>query len=539
MDVHDVSHLHGYMQMLVQQKKILKAAYEEHQGERPEDRKSRQELVNDFEMNCMVQQIHQLGTGTAPTEMLDAQFLPATSLFTIHCTTRELKQTFINDLRLETHHRGKYLLLRSITPSNRMTAIMAVVEDEREDAVMLQLYHQDDKHVQDRPATSILKQNDIIIVKEPYFKVMADGEYGLRVDHVSDLVRIDPGDERVPIQWTPRILDLDKTADDWKLEGNEAMRRQQYWVAVQKYWCTSSLKHSTVMANSLGSYTTALGCSASFQERKTVQLNRALAYLKNGFFDAALTDTECLTSCSDAPEKALYRAGQALYELGRFSECQDILKLLCKKYPNNDSAAMELERVRCRLEEQTNGIYDFKAIREKMSKDPPPHLDHATFIGPVTVKASMGRGRGLFTTKAVKAGDLILCEKAFAHCYANTTGKHAAESSGIGLLLNVYTNRVTMGTQSDLITRIVQKLWRNPSLLPEFMALHHGSYKPVDVIEVDGKPIIDTYVRLSQNGYHCYTLLMRRSFEIDFWSNASYLSTALAVPITPPWIHWT
>jgi len=70
-------------------------------------------------------------------------------------------------------------------------------------------------------------------------------------------------------------------------------------------------------------------------------------------------------------------------------------------------------------------------------------------------------------------------------------GKHAAESSGIGLLLNVYTNRVTIGTQSDLITRIVQKLWRNPSLLPEFMALHHGSYKPVDVIEVDGKPIID------------------------------------------------
>jgi hypothetical protein len=522
MDVHDVSHLHGYMQMLAQQKKILKAAYEEHQGECPEDRKSRRELVNDFEMNCMVQQMHEMP--------MRSSFLPPPYLPSI-APLEELKQTFINNLRLETHHRGKYLLLRSITPSNRMTAIMAVVEDEREDAVMLQLYHQDDK--QDRPATSTLKQNDIIIVKEPYFKVMADGEYGLRVDHVSDLVRIDPGDERVPIQWTPRVLDLDKTADDWKLEGNEAMKRQQYWVAVQKYWCTSSLKYSTVMANSLGSYTTALGCSASFQDKKTVQLNRALAYLKSGFFDAALTDTECLTSCSDAPEKALYRAGQALYELGRFSECQDILKLLCKKYPNNDCAAMELERVRCRLGEQTNGIYDFKVIREKMSKDPPPYLDHATFIGPVTVKASMGRGRGLFTTKAVKAGDLILCEKAFAHCYANTTGKHAAESSGIGLLLNVYTNRVTMGTQSDLITRIVQKLWRNPPLLPEFMALHHGSYKPVNVIEVDGKPIIDTYVRLSQNGYHCYTLLMQRSFEIDSWLNALYLSTALAAPPPP------
>ena len=81
-----------------------------------------------------------------------------------------------------------------------------------------------------------------------------------------------------------------------------------------------------MIANSLDSYTTALGRPASLQERKTAQLNRALAYLKNGAFDAALVDTECLTSSSDAPEKALYRAGQALYELGRFSECQDILQ---------------------------------------------------------------------------------------------------------------------------------------------------------------------------------------------------------------------
>ena len=225
-----------------------------------------------------------------------------------------------------------------------------------------------------------------------------------------------------------------------------------------------------------------------------MRLNRALAYLKDEYFDAALADTSCLASSSDAPEKALYRAGQALYQLGRFSECQNILTLLCKKYPNNADAAKELTRVRCRLGEQKNGTYDFKAIYEEASKLRPPHLDHATFIGPVTIKASKGRGRGLFTTKTVKAGDLVLCEKAFAHCYANTKEENSANSSKISLLLNMHTNRMSVGTQSDLITTIVQKLWRNPSFLPEFTALHHGSYKPVDVTEVDGKPIIDTYV---------------------------------------------
>ena len=200
-----------------------------------------------------------------------------------------------------------------------------------------------------------------------------------------------------------------------------------------------------------------------------------------------------MTSSPDAPEKALYRAGQALYKLGRFSECQNILVLLCKKYPNNADAAMELTRVRCRLKEQKNGSYDFKAIYEEAAKLRPPHLDHATFVGPVTIKASKGRGRGLFTTKDVKTGDLVLCEKAFAHCYANTKEK-SLSSSKISLLLNISTNRMSIGTQSDLITTIVQKLWRNPSFLPEFTALHHGSYKPVDVSEVGGKPIVDTYV---------------------------------------------
>ncbi|KAN0077855.1 hypothetical protein V8E54_006159 [Elaphomyces granulatus] len=520
MDSHDVPHLDRYIQLLDQQKKTLNAAYKVRQGERPEDRKSRLDLVNNFEMNYTVQQMCQLRTrqlrmSTAPTEMLvHSSFLPPPYLPSI-APLGELKQTFIDDLRIETHHRGKYLLLRSITPPNRMTAIMAIVEDEREDAVMLQLYQQDDK--KDRPATSILKQNDIVIVKEPYFKVMADGEYGLRVDHVSDLVWIDPCDKRIPLQWT-HLFDLNKTADDWKQEGNEAMRIEQYWAAVRNY-------------------TTALGRPASLQERKTAQLNRALAYLKNGAFDAALVDTECLTSSSDAPEKALYRAGQALYELGRFSECQDILQSLCEKYPNNVSAAMELERVRCRLEEQKSGIYDFKAIQEKMSRDPPPRLDHATFIGPVTVKASMGRGRGLFTTKAVKAGDLILCEKAFAHCYVNTKGKLAAESSGIGLRVNVHTNRMTTGRQGDLITRVVQKLWRNPSLLPEFMALHQGSYEPVDVIEVDGKPIIDTFLVeriVSLNCFGC-PISSLKTLELEdphgemhhscgVWLKASYIN---------------
>jgi len=485
MDICDVSGSGQYMQVLARQKEVLKAA-RARQGEHPKDRRSRSELVDNFMVLYTRQQLLQLTTSDITnihSSFVPLPYQPSTA------PLEKLKQMFVKDLRLETHHRGHYLLLRSITTPNRMTAIMAIVEDEMKDAVMLQLYQQDDK--MDRPATSILNQDDVFFIKEPYFKVMADGEYGLRVDHVSDLVKVEPRDQRVPSQWSPRVLILDKTADDWRLEGNDAMRRQRYWIAIQRYLFTLS---SMALANSMFSYTAALGCPTSAQERKTVRLNRALAYLKNEHFDAALVDTDGLTAPSDAPEKALYRAGQALYRLGRFSECQEILTLLCKKYPNNGDAAVELTRVRGRLEEQQSGTYNFQAIYEQVSKLRPPHLDHATFIGPVTIKASKGRGRGLFTTKAVKAGDLILCEKAFAHCYADTAEENAVNSSKISLLMNVHTDQATMGTQSHLITTIVQKLWRNPSFLPEFTSLHHGSYTPVDVTEVDGYPIIDTYV---------------------------------------------
>jgi hypothetical protein len=141
--------------------------------------------------------------------------------------------------------------------------------------------------------------------------------------------------------------------------------------------------------------------------------------------------------------------------------------------------------------EETMHEVDFKSYYEEISSARPPHLDHATFSGPVIIKESPGRGRGLFTTRDVKVGELLLCEKAFAHCYAAPQHESPEGSSKTSVLINTHTNRITLGTQSDLLTDIVQKLYKNPSLLPKFNELYHGSYKPVDISVCDGEPIID------------------------------------------------
>ena len=51
-------------------------------------------------------------------------------------------------------------------------------------------------------------------------------------------------------------------------------------------------------------------------------------------------------------------------------------------------------------------------------------MDAATYLGPIEVQGSDGKGRGLFATRDVKAGELLLCEKAFALVHGFTDAKN-------------------------------------------------------------------------------------------------------------------
>ncbi|KAJ5291346.1 hypothetical protein N7478_000597 [Penicillium angulare] len=129
----------------------------------------------------------------------------------------------------------------------------------------------------------------------------------------------------------------------------------------------------------------------------------------------------------DQCEKALFRKAQALYELQRFSESCEIYKLLSEKYPGSPFAQEEFARASARRAEQNTGNYVFK----KMLSETESH------------------GNGLFTTATVKVGDLLLCEKAFSYASHKDDDEPSAGA----------------GTNEKLIELIVQKLYKNPSLL--------------------------------------------------------------------------
>jgi hypothetical protein len=228
MDTDDVSDTRQYTHLDAQ--KAIPKAPMAREGKLPTDRKTRDELIDKHQMSTM-QTMMQRRFGQKGIRIQSSSLPPPYPPST--ASLDELTPIYIKDLRLGIHHRGNYLLVRSVTAPNRMIAIMAVVEDEKRDALLVQLYQQPDENV--RPATSIITDGDVFLIKEPFFKVMADGEYGLRIDHVSDLVRIDARHKLWSKQWIPHLSNLKRTADDWKQEGNVAMGMKQFWEAIRWY----------------------------------------------------------------------------------------------------------------------------------------------------------------------------------------------------------------------------------------------------------------------------------------------------------------
>lgn len=229
MDIDDVSGTHQYIQNLEASKANLKAA-SARTGQIPIDRKSRNRLVNMHRFKAMTTLMQQF---SPVKHKLHSSFLPPPYPPSI-ASLEQLTAIFIEDLRLGVHHRGSDLLIRSITAPNRMTAVMNIVEDEKDDVLMMHLYQQPDESV--RPTSSIITLGDTFVIKEPFYKIMGDGEYGLRIDHVSDLVRIDPHHNLWPKVWTPRSYYFERTVDAWKQEGNAAMGKRCHWDAIRRYF---------------------------------------------------------------------------------------------------------------------------------------------------------------------------------------------------------------------------------------------------------------------------------------------------------------
>ncbi|GKT52059.1 uncharacterized protein ColSpa_12240 [Colletotrichum spaethianum] len=206
--------------------------------------------------------------------------------------------------------------------------------------------------------------------------------------------------------------------------------------------------------------------------------------------EKALLDAISSRSNGIPTEKGLFREAKAYYALQQFDRCAKKLQQVLVLNPDNKDAETDLERTGRRIFEQVTGDFKWKHMH-KQSEATPPMIDCATYSSPVEVRASPGRGRGLFTAKAVKTGELLLCEKAFSYVYADQNDPSSRKN--VKILMNLDSKKMTMGGQATLISTIVQKLHHNPEAASHFMSLHHGDYNGVKTAQ-RGQLVVDTFL---------------------------------------------
>ena len=221
MDAHNVTEENR--ELINKHKKALQDA-KERQGKRPRDRDSIVKAYSKFILALRSCQDNK-GCNIVDSPFLPPAYLPCTSPAT------HLSPIAIKDLQLEKHHRGAYIVLRSVALPHRTTAIMALMEDENPDAILLYLYQQEAEDT--RAADKIITDGTILLVKEPYFKLMDDGEYGIRVDHPSDIIHLKHGDHRIPGAWQPKMVG-NQSAGSLQIQGNIHMVEKNYWDALEK-----------------------------------------------------------------------------------------------------------------------------------------------------------------------------------------------------------------------------------------------------------------------------------------------------------------
>ena len=209
-------------------------------------------------------------------------------------------------------------------------------------------------------------------------------------------------------------------------------------------------------------------------------LNRCYARLQSEHYDDALADATAVIdmSVNRPSEKALFRAARALYGLRRWKDSLGHLNRLLQINPKNADARKNVMRCERRLKEDS-GQYDFKDMLEEAgTKAPAADMDRADYTGPVEVRRCKipSHGRGMFTTRAVKAGDLLLCEKAFAAVFADpdqdvkTSKEKTEEESQSDRLW------LSLDQRDRLITKCLVKLHKNPSLKSGFGSLYPGPH---------------------------------------------------------------
>ncbi|RYO95027.1 hypothetical protein DL766_004368 [Monosporascus sp. MC13-8B] len=397
---------------------------------------------------------------------------------------QDLKPMKLVDLQMETHHRGRRLTVKRASPVVQQAArSWTMVQDEAgEEIERLELCLHKSRHGKD-----VLTSASVIVIKEPYFTLTDEGEATLRIDHPSDMIVFRDEVAKISSNSASEVngdaedaAGVEKMARSCKDKGNAALTGQDLPLAHAYYTEGLKFARQDVVFNT------------NPDLARDLSRNRAHANLLLNQLDEAKADAMASLIGREDPRskeldsKAYFRAGCAAYNLGEYEVAKGLFEERLKLTPDNKETSALLRKVQMRLREQSTGAYDLNKIRAGLSRAR-PRVDAASFISNTTVKDSQGRGRGLFATRDIPAGEIVMCEKAFRVVWG-----HESEAL-TAITYDVRDDRIRV-SPVGLSESIVQKLLSNPSQIERVMDLY-GDYKGdgKNVSRREDGPVVDTF----------------------------------------------
>lgn len=313
----------------------------------------------------------------------------------------------------------------------------------------------------------------VLAIREPTFKMPTQGNTPIvRVDSPSDVIFLSPDSPFLRgVSWksgqVPGTLVTPTTASSWKDLGNRHFKNS--------WWLPAAYAYSRGLELDPTSWAS--------------QSNRAEAYLRLKFYHSAAADAESVLSMGEVPElsrgKALFRLAKAKYGQCDYNVAKVLFEEWNRSNPEHSEGNAWLQRCQLRLSEVEDASYDWLNVLKNSSKE--LHVDISDFKGPVEVKSrrEVGGGRGIFATRDIKCGELLVSVfLSIVDCSETLVPKVVSKPfvsvfaqdlpNNLSISLNVLTDTVYSASQSALLSRLAEKMYGNPELHSTVFALHAG-----------------------------------------------------------------
>jgi tetratricopeptide (TPR) repeat protein len=337
----------------------------------------------------------------------------------------ELRSIKIAELKVDTVHVGRVLTCRTVTSPLKYSATVTVVEDLDNSDTVLPLYiYNDLAYTYNGTKSSqelfdLLPPGTVLKIKEPYCKTGASGYKTIRVDEPHNVVQLSKRLERLGYT----------TCQQYRSVGDSCYTSKNYESAVAAY--DEALKIKPGDSQSL--------------------LNRASALSAIGKHHHALDDLAAFESSGQKITPAFHlRRGNAYFAICLFTQA-----LLEYGLSGTLVSQKRLAATKERIVESTTGKY--KNYNNKS----------ADYVGPVELKFTEGKGRGLFLTRDVAVGDLIMTSTA-ACIEEHDSNSHVREVSSA-------TSSFANGPQSRVSSSLAAAAINDRLLNAQLTNLYDGS----------------------------------------------------------------